>query len=133
MKSERRLMAYSGGKLVKTYRISLGKKPVGDKQFEGDNKTPEGLYTINDKNPHSGYHRNLGVSYPNASDRREAARLGKSVGGSIKIHGLPNKAPFLGKLHLLYDWTAGCMAVTNEEIEELYNSVAIGTPIEIKP
>lgn len=118
---------------MKTYRISLGKKPVGDKQFEGDNKTPEGLYTINDKNPHSGYHRNLGVSYPNASDRRKAAQLGKPVGGSIKIHGLPNKVPFLGRLHLLYDWTAGCMAVTNEEIEELYNAVAIGTPIEIKP
>lgn len=132
-KSERRLEAYAKGKLVKTYTIALGKEPLGDKRFQGDNKTPEGLYTINDKNPYSGYHKNLGISYPNASDRREAARLGQPVGGDIKIHGLPNKTPFIGKWHRLMDWTAGCIAVTNKEIDELYKAVPVGTPIEILP
>ncbi|MBX0333005.1 L,D-transpeptidase family protein [Pontibacter sp. HSC-14F20] len=132
-KSERRLEAYSRGELVKSYTISLGKTPVGDKQHEGDNKTPEGRYTINGKNPHSAYYKNLGVSYPNAADRREAKRLGKPVGGDIKIHGLPNKMPFIGKWHRLMDWTAGCMAVTNDEMEELYQTVPVGTPIDIKP
>lgn len=132
-KSERRLEAYSKGELVKSYSVSLGKTPVGDKQHEGDNKTPEGRYTINDKNPNSDYYKNLGVSYPNAADRREAIRLGKPVGGDIKIHGLPNKIPFIGRWHRLIDWTAGCMAVTNDEMEELYQAVPVGTPIEILP
>ncbi|WP_237717748.1 murein L,D-transpeptidase family protein [Pontibacter sp. BAB1700] len=132
-KSERKLEAYSKGELVKSYSISLGKTPVGDKQYEGDNKTPEGRYTINDKNLNSAYYKNLGVSYPNAANRREAARLGKPVGGDIKIHGLPNKMPFIGRMHRLLDWTAGCMAVTNDEMEELYRAVPVGTPIEIKP
>lgn len=132
-KSERRLEAYSKGELVKSYSVSLGKAPVGDKQYEGDNKTPEGRYTINDKNPNSGYYKNLGVSYPNAADRREAIRLGKPAGGDIKMHGLPNKLLFIGRWHRLIDWTAGCMAVTNDEMEELYQAVPVGTPIEILP
>jgi murein L,D-transpeptidase YafK len=85
------------------------------------------------KNPNSAYYKNLGVSYPNAKDRREADRLGKPVGGDIKIHGLPNQMPFIGKCHRLIDWTAGCMAFTNDEIDELYNAVPIGTPILILP
>lgn len=132
-KSKRELIAYSNGQAIKTYTIALGKQPVGDKQFQGDNKTPEGNYTINDKNPYSGYYKNLGVSYPNAADRREAAKFGNPVGGDIKIHGLPNKMPFIGRCHRLMDWTAGCMAVTNTEMEELYQAVQIGTPIEILP
>ncbi|GAA4435578.1 hypothetical protein GCM10023188_27620 [Pontibacter saemangeumensis] len=118
-KSERRLEAYAKGELVKNYTIALGKQPEGDKQFQGDNKTPEGFYTINDKNPYSGYHKNLCISYPNASDRREAALLGQPVGSNIRIHGLPNKMPFIGKWHRFIDWTAGCIAVTNDEIDEL--------------
>jgi murein L,D-transpeptidase YafK len=132
-KSDRKLEAYANGELVKTYTIALGAQPIGDKQHEGDNKTPEGRYTIDDRNPNSGYYKNLGVSYPNAADRREAAKLGKPVGGDIKIHGLPNKMPFIGRWHRLMDWTAGCMAVTNDEMEELYKAVPIGTPIEILP
>jgi murein L,D-transpeptidase YafK len=132
-KAERQLLAYANGKLVKTYAISLGRQPRGDKKYQGDNKTPEGLYFITDKNPNSQYYKSLGVSYPNRADRKEAARLSKPVGGDIKIHGLPGKTSFLGKLHLLYDWTAGCMAVTNTEIEELYQAVPVGTPIQINP
>jgi murein L,D-transpeptidase YafK len=132
-KGERKLEAYAHGRLIKTYTISLGKEPSGDKQFEGDNKTPEGKYIINDKNPNSGYYKNLGISYPNNADRLEATNLGKPVGGDIKIHGLPNKMPFIGRWHRLLDWTAGCVAVTNGEMEELYQAVSVGTSIEILP
>ncbi|MBK8626491.1 MAG: L,D-transpeptidase family protein [Saprospiraceae bacterium] len=131
-KSKRQLLAYSNGQLVKTYKISLGRQPIGDKEFEGDKKTPEGLYFINDKNPSSGYHKNLGISYPNNDDIEYAKRLGKPTGGDIKIHGLRNKTGLIGKFHRWFDWTLGCIAVTNSEIDELYEAVKIGTPIDIK-
>ncbi|ALJ00754.1 hypothetical protein DC20_19410 [Rufibacter tibetensis] len=133
LKSERKLLAFSNGKLKKTYTISLGRNPKGDKQYEGDSRTPEGSYTINDKNPNSGYHKNLGVSYPDSEDIRQAKMLGKPAGGAIKIHGLRNGTGFVGKFHRLMDWTQGCMAVTNEEVDELYSSVPLGTPILIEP
>ena len=132
-KSERQMLAYSNGKLVKIYKISLGGNPIGDKEFEGDKKTPEGNYIINDKNPNSGYHKNLGVSYPNEEDIENAKRLEKPVGGDIKIHGLRNRTGIISKFHRWTDWTLGCIAVTDEEIDELYNAVKIGTPIEIHP
>ncbi len=132
-KSKRQLLAYSNGQLVKTYKISLGKQPIGHKEFEGDKKTPEGLYFINDKNSNSGYHKNLGISYPDADDILNAKRLGKPVGGDVKIHGLRNKTGVIGKFHRWYNWTLGCIAVTAHEIDELYNAVKIGTRIEIKP
>ncbi|MCB0769980.1 MAG: L,D-transpeptidase family protein [Flavobacteriales bacterium] len=132
-KSERRMDVYAGGGVVKTYWIALGQEPVGDKQYQGDMRTPEGRYTINDKNPNSGYHKNLGISYPNDADRKEARALGKSPGGDIKIHGLPNGRGYIGKLHRQSDWTWGCIAVTDEEVDELYEAVPIGTPIEIRP
>lgn len=132
-KSERRMDAFAGGAVVQTYTIALGQQPVGDKQYQGDMRTPEGRYTINDKNPNSGYHKNLGISYPNDADRQEARALGKSPGGDIKIHGLPNGRGHIGKLHRQSDWTWGCIAVTDEEVDELYEAVPIGTPIEIRP
>ncbi len=132
-KSKRKLHVYSDGNIVKTYRISLGKQPVGPKQFEGDKKTPEGIYYINDKNPNSRYHKNLGVSYPDKKDIEYAGKHGKSPGGDIKIHGLRNGTGFMNKFHHLKDWTLGCIAVTNKEIDELYNAVPIGTVIEIQP
>jgi hypothetical protein len=132
-KSKRQLLAYSSGQLVKTYKISLGRQPIGDKEFEGDKKTPEGLYFINDKNPNSGYHKNLGISYPEKDDIENAKRLGKPAGGDVKIHGLRNKTGFISKFHRWYDWTLGCIAVTDDEIDELYNAVKIGTQIEIEP
>ena len=132
-KSKRQMLVYSNGKLLKTYRISLGKQPIGAKEFEGDKKTPEGNYFIDDKNPNSSFYKNLGVSYPNEDDIEHAKRFGKSLGGLIKIHGLRNKIGFIGKFHRWSDWTLGCIAVTNKEIDELYHAVKIGARIEIKP
>lgn len=133
LKSKRKMFVYSNDILLKTYIISLGKSPIGDKQFEGDNKTPEGTYFINAKNPNSVCYKNLGISYPDKTDISEAKKFGKSTGGDIKIHGLPNKQGFFGKFHRFKDWTNGCIAVTNKEIDELYESVEIGTPIIIIP
>lgn len=132
-KSKREMFAYSNGEIVKVYKISLGGQPLGPKQFEGDKKTPEGLYFINDKNPNSGYHKNLGISYPNKMDVDQARKMGKPSGGNVKIHGLRNGTGFIGKFHRWVDWTLGCIAVTDDEVNELYNSVIIGTSIEILP
>jgi murein L,D-transpeptidase YafK len=125
--------AYADDELIKTYKVSIGQHPVGDKEFEGDKKTPEGSYRINDKNPNSGYYKNLGVSYPNAGDIKEAKAKGLSPGGEIKIHGLKNGIGFIGKFHRFINWTAGCIAVTNEEMDELYEAIEVDTPIIIKP
>lgn len=132
-KSARELQLYEDGQPVKTYKIALGRNPVGHKQQEGDSKTPEGLYYITHHNPCSSYHLSLGISYPNEQDKENARRLGVSPGGNIMIHGLPNYAPFFGSLHRLKDWTQGCIAVDNTEIEEIYSAVHDGTPIEILP
>ncbi len=133
MKSKRQMWAYNQDILVKIYPISLGKSPIGHKQFEGDKKTPEGIYRINERNPNSAYHKNLGISYPNAEDKAYALSQGKSPGGLIKIHGLPNKFPDIGRQHLRKDWTDGCIAVTNEEIDELFNAVVHNAEIDIRP
>jgi len=133
VKHKRELTVFSNGEALKTYAVSLGGMPVGKKEFEGDQKTPEGIYTINDRNPNSDYHLNLAVSYPNASDSLHAAGLGKSAGGEIKIHGLPNGYGFIGKFQRFKDWTAGCIALTNSEIEELFYHVPMGTEIQIVP
>ncbi len=133
-KSRREMEAYApDGSLLKTYPVSLGGNPVGHKQFEGDLRTPEGVYRINDRNPNSGYHLNLGISYPNAKDRRHAASLGKSPGGDIKIHGLPNGYGNIGAAHLLRDWTHGCIALTNAEMDELFRAVVHNAEIDIRP
>lgn len=132
-KSKHQLLAYSKGKLIKTYKISLGKNPKGDKEFEGDKKTPEGVYYINDKNRYSGWHKNLGISYPNSNDRLEARVLGKKPGGNIKIHGIRNGFGFINKFQRWFDWTNGCIALTDSEIDELYAAVKIGTRITIRP
>ena len=132
LKSKRILQVYSNNELLKEYKISLGRKPIGAKHFEGDDKTPEGKYIINDKNPHSGYHLNLGISYPAKADILFAKSKGKQPGGLIKIHGLKNGLGFIGKFHRGFDWTHGCIALTNKEIEELYQNVKIGTVIELR-
>jgi murein L,D-transpeptidase YafK len=132
-KSKREMLVYSNGELQKIYKISLGRQPIGHKEFEGDKKTPEGIYFINDKNPNSGYHKNLGVSYPDKNDLENARQLGKSAGRDIKIHGIRNGIGFIGKFHRWFDWTLGCIAVTDREIDELYKAVRIGTRIEINP
>lgn len=132
-KAENKMAVFERGKLLKTYKVSFGASPTGHKEFEGDEKTPEGIYTINDKNPNSGYHKNLGVSYPNKMDMENARKLGKPAGGDIKIHGLRNGIGFIHKFQRWFNWTNGCIALTNNEVDELYSSVKIGAKINIKP
>ncbi|WMJ72971.1 L,D-transpeptidase family protein [Cytophagaceae bacterium ABcell3] len=132
-KSKREMLAFSKGELVKVYKISLGGNPIGRKEFEGDKKTPEGVYFIDGKSDKSRYYKNLGISYPNKQDIEHAKSKSKSAGGDVKIHGIKNGLGAIGKLHRLFDWTLGCIAVTNGEMEELYNAVQIGAEIEIKP
>lgn len=133
-KSKRQLSIYHDNELLKIYKISLGKNPAGHKQFEGDSRTPEGIYYIDSKNPKSRYFLNLGISYPNEKDKEYAARYNKSAGGDIKIHGIPNGFSMAKPLFDIYgDWTEGCIAVSNEDMAELYEIIDIGTKIEIKP
>lgn len=132
-KSKRRLSAFSGGKVVRVYLVALGANPVGPKEVRGDMRTPEGLYTINAKEPKSAYHLSLGISYPGTVDQRRASALGKSPGGAIMIHGLTPEYADIGQAHRLTDWTNGCVAVTNQEIEELFARTPVGASIEIVP
>lgn len=132
-KKQRRLTLFHNNKPLKAYDIALGRQPEGPKRFQGDNKTPEGRYTIDYRNQKSRYHRALHISYPSAQDAAFADSQQRSAGGDIMIHGLPNGMGSLGSLHLLRDWTAGCIAVTNTEIEELWRVIPDGTPIEIRP
>ena len=132
-KQVRLLTAYADGRAVREYRIALGWAPEGHKQMEGDGKTPEGTYFVDGKNPNSRYYKNLGVSYPNDADRAAAVALDVSPGGDIKIHGLPDGQGHLGAVHWMQDWTAGCIAVSNEEIDELYARTPVGAAIEIRP
>jgi murein L,D-transpeptidase YafK len=132
-KSKHRLILFREGKPLKTYRIALGRHPIGPKQREGDQKTPEGVYRIDSKNSNSNFHLALHISYPNPSDLQRAKELGVSPGGNIMIHGITNGLEWVGRLHRIYDWTAGCIAVTDSEIEELWRAVPVGTPVEIDP
>lgn len=133
LKSERTMTLQRKGVTLRSYRIALGGSPVGPKRRQGDQKTPEGLYRISGRNPGSRYHRSLRISYPSGDDRRRAASLGVPPGGDIMIHGLPNGWSLAGSAQSLIDWTLGCIAVTNEEIEEIWDLVPDGTPIEIRP
>jgi murein L,D-transpeptidase YafK len=129
-KSERLLVAYNRGQPIRAYRgLQFGDAPMGHKRFQGDERTPEGFYTIDTRNPRSSFHLSLRISYPNAADRAYAARYGRSPGGDIFIHGQPTGRP--GRMQ--GDWTDGCIALSNEEIEELWRIVPDGTPIEIRP
>jgi murein L,D-transpeptidase YafK len=132
-KSDRRLDLYERGVLKKTYVVALGKNPVGPKTRRGDGRTPEGLYYIEGRNPGSKYHLSLRVSYPGPADRANAARRGVSPGGDIMLHGLPREFASVGALHRQQDWTEGCVALTNEEIEEIWRNVSDGARILIRP
>ncbi|MGA2649488.1 MAG: L,D-transpeptidase family protein [Terracidiphilus sp.] len=133
LKKDHVLELLAGGKVIKTYKVALGRGGLAPKQQEGDGRTPEGHYVIDSRNVESHYHRALHISYPNADDRQRAARLGVSPGGAIMIHGLPNGMGMLGASHRLYDWTLGCVAVADEEIDEIWDLVPVGTPVEIRP
>ena len=132
-KANRELLAYNKGVLIKKYKVALGLNPIGPKEVEGDYKTPEGLYHINEKNPTSRYHKSLGISYPNQKDIERAKALGKRPGGDIMIHGLMKNMNNKGKDHIKSDWTFGCIAITDEEIVELFNAVNIGVKVLITP
>ena len=127
-KSARRMYLIHEEKVLKAYDVGLGFAPVGDKKVEGDGRTPEGTYLIDRRNPNSQFHLSIGVSYPNMADRAEARELGKSPGGDIFIHGRPKKYRDGRR-----DWTAGCIAVTDREMERIYAMVRDGTPITITP
>jgi murein L,D-transpeptidase YafK len=132
-KEARRLMLIRKGEVLKTYEISLGGNPDGPKEREGDNKTPEGTYVIDSRNRDSDYYRSLHISYPDEGDKKRAEELGVSPGGNIMIHGLKNGFSWVGDGHTEVDWTQGCIAVTDEEIEEIYKLAPIGTIVEIRP
>jgi murein L,D-transpeptidase YafK len=132
-KAARTMMLLRHGKVLKTYKVALSREPVGAKERTGDHKVPEGEYAVDSKNPHSRFHLALHISYPNAADRERARKLGVKPGGNIEIHGLDSKYAWVGRLQRQVDWTDGCVAVTNSEIEEIWPLVRVGTPVEIRP
>ena len=133
LKKERTLQLLNQGKVIKTYKVALGGDPVGPKTRQGDHKTPEGAYVLDSRNPHSQFYKSIHISYPNASDRGAARQKGVSPGGDVFVHGLPNGYRYVGAAHRLKDWTDGCIAVTDEEMDEIWLAVSDGTPIEIRP
>lgn len=132
-KADRMLNLYRGAELLRSYEVSLGGDPIGPKRREGDGRTPEGRYVLDYRKADSSYHRALHVSYPSSEDRAAAKAEGVDPGGLVMVHGLRNGLGLIGRLHTVADWTDGCVAVTNREIEEIWRVVPDGTPIEIKP
>jgi L,D-peptidoglycan transpeptidase YkuD (ErfK/YbiS/YcfS/YnhG family) len=132
-KGEHRMTLFAGNEVLGTYLVAIGQQSVGAKERKGDLRTPEGLYYIDGKNPNSQFHLALHVSYPNAADVARARSMGVETGGDIMIHGLPPRFHYVGAQHRAYDWTNGCVAVSDPEIEEIFNVVPVGTPIRIVP
>jgi murein L,D-transpeptidase YafK len=132
-KSKRQLQLLRAGQVLRTYRIALGDNPVGHKRQEGDEKTPEGAYVLDWRNPNSRYYKSIHISYPNAQDREQARRRRVSPGGDIMIHGMNNQTAWLGSIQHWRDWTNGCIAVSNAEMDEIWKMVKNGTPIQINP
>ncbi len=133
VKRFRHMYVFNHGLLLKVYNISLGESPIGPKHFQGDRKTPEGLYYIDHKNPYSMAHKSLAISYPNNKDRQFARKYGKPTGGDVMIHGILNGDEANAKDYVGSDWTWGCIAITNEEVDELFTYVKLGAPINILP
>jgi murein L,D-transpeptidase YafK len=133
VKSQRTLTLLAQGKVLRTYKVALGATPVGAKAQQGDHKTPEGQYILDRRNPKSRFYKSIHVSYPNEQDKQRASQRGVSPGGDIMIHGLPNGFGWLGATHRNMDWTDGCIAVTDAEMDEIWELVPDGTPIEIRP
>lgn len=133
-KSERKLYLYSEDEVVKTYKIAMGKQPEGQKERQGDSRTPEGLYTLDWRNPRSKFYRSIHVSYPNVVQTRSAREAGVDPGGEIMIHGQPNEWSERIKLTFNYqNWTEGCIALENHDMTEMWDLVRDGTPIKIDP
>jgi murein L,D-transpeptidase YafK len=133
-KSERRLELLRQGKVIAAYPVALGRSPEGGKEKQGDMRTPEGRYTIDWRNPGSHYHRSLHISYPDKADKARAASLGIDPGGDVKIHGQPNGYALPASLLLQQsDWTFGCIAVSDADMDAIWKAVPDGAPIEILP
>jgi murein L,D-transpeptidase YafK len=132
-KQQRKLVLYSHGKEIKSYRVALGSEPVGAKARQGDHRTPEGSYVLDRKNDQSRFYKAFHISYPNPQQLADAHHLGIDPGGDIMLHGMRKHYGWIGKLHTLHDWTDGCIAVTNDEMDELWRIVPVGTPIDIYP
>lgn len=132
VKSTRTLTLMKDGRTLKTYDVALSREP-GAKQREGDHKVPEGEYVIDSKNAHSRFDLALHISYPNSADRERARRLSVAPGGNVEIHGLNWKYAWLGSLQRRVNWTDGCVALTNSEIEQIWPLVRIGTAVDIRP
>ena len=132
-KTERRLYLLRDGEILHSYRVALGRVPKGTKIYQGDGRTPEGDYTLTEFNAGSRFYRSIRVSYPNEQDRARARALGQTVGGDVMLHGLAPERRAYGPEHWRFNWTNGCIAVTDEEIDEIWQRVAVGTPIEIRP
>ena len=132
-KSAARLYLIERGEVQKSYPVALGRNPIGHKQREGDKRTPEGLYVLDYKKPDSAFHKAIHISYPNRQDRLRAAAKGVDPGGQIMIHGQKNGFGWLADITQRRNWTDGCIAVTNQQMDEIWDAVAAGTPIEIVP
>lgn len=131
-KSDRTLVLLRDGRPLRTYHVSLGGEPAGHKRAEGDERTPEGTYLLDYRNPRSSFYRSLHVSYPDSADAARARAAGQDPGGMIMVHGIPNGLGWIGRLHRVADWTDGCIAVANWEIDEIWRAVPDGTPIDIR-
>lgn len=132
-KAKRKLYLLRDGRVLHRYRVALGREPEGPKRREGDGRTPEGVYRLDWRNPDSRFHRSIHISYPNEDERTRAARRGIDPGGQIMLHGLPDKLEDFEEIHRRRDWTEGCIAVTNDEMDEIWALVEDGTVIEIRP
>jgi murein L,D-transpeptidase YafK len=133
LKGARRLLLLRGDRVLREYGIALGHNPTGPKHDHGDGRTPEGRYVLDWRIDDSKFHRAIHVSYPNERDLEFARRAGLDAGGGVMIHGLPSEADWIGGTHSDYDWTNGCIAVTDDEMDEIWELVDDGTPIEIRP
>ena len=133
IKSERKLYLLRDGKPYREYHVALGRAPVGPKRQAHDGKTPEGNYTLDYKNAESSYYRAIHISYPSAADKARAKKMGVDPGGAIMIHGQPNWFGWLAPIRQRFDWTAGCIAVGNGDMDEIWQAVKPGTPVEIRP
>ena len=132
-KSESKLYLKKDGKIIKEFHVAFGANPKGHKQQEGDERTPEGKYTLDYKKENSSFYKAIHISYPNESDKKRAKESGVNPGGLIMIHGQRNGLGWLSWITKIFDWTDGCIAVSNSAMDQIWDAVAVGTPIEIKP
>jgi murein L,D-transpeptidase YafK len=132
-KSDARLYLKRNGEVLRSFRVKFGSDPHGHKVQQGDGRTPEGNYVLDYKNPFSRYHKSIHVSYPNAQDRANARRLGVDPGGDIMVHGQPNDWGWASPITQLFNWTDGCIALSNKDMDVVWSSVDVGTPILIRP